>query len=63
MLPGMISAGGVPIPADASDIHYVTREGLARVSFLSDRDAGPPAPRWNRPAGQPLLDDANYGSA
>lgn len=37
MLPGVISAGGVPIPADASDIHYVTENGSAQVSFLSDQ--------------------------
>ncbi|MFE4537597.1 hypothetical protein ACFRKB_21320 [Streptomyces scopuliridis] len=36
-LPGVISAGGVPIPADASDIHYVTENGSAQVSFLSDQ--------------------------
>ncbi|MEW1566436.1 hypothetical protein AB0454_26030 [Streptomyces sp. NPDC093509] len=36
-LPQVISAGGVPLPADASDVHYATREGTAQVSFLSDR--------------------------
>ncbi|MFJ8804121.1 hypothetical protein [Streptomyces sp. NPDC102487] len=36
-LPSVISAGGVPLPADASDVHYATREGTAQVSFLSDR--------------------------
>ncbi|MFE9809750.1 hypothetical protein ACFYRN_21145 [Streptomyces sp. NPDC005227] len=36
-LPKVISAGGVPLPADASDVHYATREGTAQVSFLSDR--------------------------
>ncbi|MGW2541904.1 hypothetical protein ACWC5I_13805 [Kitasatospora sp. NPDC001574] len=37
MLPPVISAGGTALPADASDIHYFTRAGVARVSFLSDR--------------------------
>ncbi|AJE41303.1 hypothetical protein SNOD_15595 [Streptomyces nodosus] len=35
MLPKVISAGGVPIPADAADVHYVTKNGSAQVSFLS----------------------------
>ncbi|MFG2310538.1 hypothetical protein ACGFS9_17965 [Streptomyces sp. NPDC048566] len=36
-LPKVIEAGGVPLPADASDVRYVTGEGTARVSFLTDR--------------------------
>ncbi|MFB7459056.1 hypothetical protein [Streptomyces sp. NPDC056188] len=36
-LPGVISAGGAPIPAGASDIHYLTRNGRAEVAFVSGR--------------------------
>ncbi|MFD5060032.1 hypothetical protein [Streptomyces sp. NPDC058394] len=53
----------MPIPADASDIHYVTREGLAQVSFLSDRMPDYLHRAGIVPAGEPLLDDENYGSA
>ncbi|MFF7900138.1 hypothetical protein ACIP4X_18440 [Streptomyces sp. NPDC088817] len=36
-LPDVISAGGAPIPAGASDIHYLTRNGRAEVAFVSGR--------------------------
>lgn len=36
-LPAVIAPGGVALPDDASDVHYVTRKGRAEVSFLSDR--------------------------
>ncbi|MFJ8006946.1 hypothetical protein [Streptomyces fagopyri] len=61
-LPKVISAGGVPIPADASDIHYVTENGSARVSFLS----GDVPDYLHRvglvPEGESLFDET-YGSA
>ncbi|MYS34584.1 hypothetical protein K388_01568 [Streptomyces sp. KhCrAH-43] len=34
-LPEAISAGGAPIPAGASDVHYYTRNGNAEVTFVS----------------------------
>jgi hypothetical protein len=34
-LPAVIRAGGASIPADASDIHYFTRNGSAKVTFKS----------------------------
>ncbi|GGI94900.1 hypothetical protein GCM10010121_001560 [Streptomyces brasiliensis] len=34
-LPDAIRAGGVPIPADAEDVHYLTRNGTAEVTFVS----------------------------
>ncbi|MFD6491718.1 hypothetical protein [Streptomyces sp. NPDC060188] len=61
-LPKVISAGGVPLPADASDVHYSTREGTAQVSFLSDR-----MPDYLHRAGllpkDAELFDERYGSA
>jgi hypothetical protein len=36
-LPGVIDAGGAALPADASDIHYLTRNGSVEVTFLSRR--------------------------
>ncbi|WP_406065787.1 hypothetical protein OG462_40290 [Streptomyces sp. NBC_01077] len=36
-LPVVIDPGDAALPADASDVHYVTREGRAQVSFLSSR--------------------------
>ncbi|MFC9623325.1 hypothetical protein ACFTXM_26130 [Streptomyces sp. NPDC056930] len=60
MLPKVISAGGVPIPADASDIHYATENGSARVSFLSNQ-----MPDYLHSAGlvpeAESLFDKNYG--
>ncbi|MEU1536105.1 hypothetical protein [Streptomyces fagopyri] len=61
-LPKVISPGGVPIPADASDIHYATENGSARVSFLSS-DVPDYLHRVGLvPEGEPLFDEA-YGSA
>lgn len=34
-LPGVITAGGASIPADATDVHYYTRNGSAQVTFTS----------------------------
>lgn len=53
----------MPVPADASDIHHVTRKSLARVSFVSDRMPDYLHRAGIVPAGEPLLDDENYGSA
>lgn len=61
-LPKVISAGGVRLPADASDVHYSTREDTAQVSFVSDR-----MPDYLRRAGLLPQDakpfDEQYGSA
>ncbi|MFB6957217.1 hypothetical protein ACFCYB_09285 [Streptomyces sp. NPDC056309] len=60
-LPGVISAGGVPIPADASDIHYVTENGRARVSFLSSQMPDYLHRAGLVPEGKPLLEyDEKY---
>lgn len=61
-LPGMISAGGVPLPADASDIHYFTRKGLAQISFLSDQMPDYLHRAGLVPEGEPPLDGENHGS-
>lgn len=63
VLPGMISAGGVPLPADASDIHYYTRKGLAQISFLSDQMPDYLHRAGLVPEGKPPLDGENYGGA
>jgi len=34
-LPHTIDAGGATLPADATDIHYLTRNGSVEVTFLS----------------------------
>ncbi|MER6978217.1 hypothetical protein [Streptomyces carpinensis] len=60
-LPDVISAGGVPIPADASDIHYVTENGSARVSFLSSQMPDYLHRAGLVPEGKPLLEyDEKY---
>ncbi len=59
-LPGVISAGGVPIPSDASDIHYVTENGFAQVSFLTDRMPDYLHRAGLVPEGESLFDE-NYG--
>ncbi|MFG2370147.1 hypothetical protein ACGFY9_01540 [Streptomyces sp. NPDC048504] len=33
-LPGAITAGGATIPADATDVHYRTRNGAAQVTSV-----------------------------
>ncbi|MFB6988339.1 hypothetical protein [Streptomyces sp. NPDC056304] len=62
MLPKVISAGGVPIPADASDIHYVTENGSAQVSFLSNQMPDYLHRAGLVPEGESLF-DKNYGAA
>jgi hypothetical protein len=62
MLPKVISAGGVPIPADATDIHYVTEKGTATVSFLSRQMPDYLHRAGIVPEGQSLFDE-RYGSA
>ncbi|WP_405779848.1 hypothetical protein [Streptomyces sp. NBC_00859] len=61
-LPAVISAGGAPIPADASEIHYVTGDGRAQVSFRSDRMPGYLHRTGLVPEGKPLL-DGGFGGA
>ncbi|MGW3158628.1 hypothetical protein [Streptomyces sp. NPDC001089] len=61
-LTGRIAPGGVPLPEDATDIHYLTRHGLAEVSFRSGR-----VPDYLHrvglvPEGEPLMDE-DYGGA
>lgn len=34
-LPGVIDVGGAALPADTSDVHYLTRNGGVEVTFLS----------------------------
>ncbi|MFI0967562.1 hypothetical protein ACH4S8_40205 [Streptomyces sp. NPDC021080] len=57
-----ISLGGVPIPADAVDVHYITQDGSAEVSFLSDQMPDYLHRAGLVPEGEPLFDE-NYGSA
>ncbi|MET8023322.1 hypothetical protein [Streptomyces avermitilis] len=61
-LPGVIDAGGASIPADASEIHYFTRNGSAQVSFLSSQIPDYLHRAGLVPDGKPLFDE-NYGSA
>lgn len=61
-LPQVISAGGVPIPADASDIHYVTKNGSAQVSFLSSQVPDCLHRAGRVPEGE-FLSGKTYGSA
>lgn len=61
-LPGVIDTGSATIPADASDIHYFTRNGSAQVSFLSGRIPDYLHRAGLVPDGKPLFDEA-YGSA
>lgn len=61
-LTGKISLGGVPIPADATDVHYITQDGFAEVSFLSDQMPDYLHRAGLVPEGEPLFDE-NYGSA
>jgi hypothetical protein len=60
-LPEVIRARGASIPAPASDIHYLTRNGVAEVTFLSSQ-----LPDYLQRAGivptdQPLFDE-KYGT-
>lgn len=61
-LTGKISPGGVPIPADATDVHYITQDGFAEVSFLSGQMPDYLHRAGLVPEGEPLFDE-NYGSA
>ncbi|KOU63944.1 hypothetical protein ADK57_20440 [Streptomyces sp. MMG1533] len=61
-LPKVISAGGTPLPADASEIHYATDDGTAQVSFLTSRLPDYLHRAGLVPDGAPLLDE-RYGSA
>ncbi|MFF4897588.1 hypothetical protein [Streptomyces sp. NPDC001068] len=60
-LPGVIGAGSATIPADASDIHYFTRNGSAEVSFLSGQIPDYLHRAGLVPEGMPLFDE-DYGS-
>ncbi|MEU0034871.1 hypothetical protein [Streptomyces sp. NPDC006333] len=61
-LTGRIAFGGVPIPADATDVHYFTKHGSAEVSFLSDRMPDYLHRAGLVPEGDSLFDE-NDGSA
>lgn len=61
-LTGKITPGGVPIPADATDVHYITKNGFAQVSFLSERMPDYLHRAGLVPEGESLFDE-NYGSA
>ncbi|MFD8071874.1 hypothetical protein ACFV3E_04345 [Streptomyces sp. NPDC059718] len=60
-LPGVIRAGGAPIPAGASDIHYFTRNGGAEVTFVSNRLPDYLHSAGVLPEGKPLFDE-KYGT-
>ncbi|MER5409603.1 hypothetical protein [Streptomyces sp. NPDC002769] len=61
-LTGRIVLGGVPIPADATDVHYLTKQGFAEVSFLSDQMPDYLHRAGLVPEGDSLFDE-NDGSA
>ncbi|MFC8867966.1 hypothetical protein ACFUAC_09970 [Streptomyces sp. NPDC057148] len=60
-LPQVISAGGVPIPAGASDVHYFTRNGSAEVAFVSGQIPDYLHRAGILPDGDPLFDE-KYGT-
>ncbi|WP_330238931.1 hypothetical protein [Streptomyces sp. NBC_00525] len=60
-LPQVISAGGAPIPAGASDVHYYTRNGIAEVTFTSGQVADYLHRAGVLPDDAPLFDQ-EYGS-
>ncbi|PBC65583.1 hypothetical protein BKI49_02350 [Streptomyces sp. Tue6028] len=60
-LPGVIRAGGAPIPTGASDIHYFTRNGSAQVTFESNQIPDYLHRAGILPEGKPLFDE-KYGS-
>ncbi|MEU2433277.1 hypothetical protein ABZ611_27940 [Streptomyces sp. NPDC007861] len=60
-LPDVIHAGGAPIPAGASDIHYFTRNGSAEVTFVSNRIPDYLHRAGILPEGKPLFDE-EYGT-
>jgi hypothetical protein len=61
-LPNVISAGGAPLPTDASEIHYATKNGTARVSFRTTQLPDYLHRTGLVPEGEPLLDE-RYGDA
>ncbi|MEU0969732.1 hypothetical protein ABZ357_31610 [Streptomyces sp. NPDC005917] len=60
-LPDAITAGGTPIPSDASDLHYYTRNGRAELSFRSGRLSDYLHGAGIVPEGRDLFDE-RYGS-
>ncbi|MFB7371307.1 hypothetical protein ACFC0D_15830 [Streptomyces sp. NPDC056222] len=60
-LPDVIRAGGAPIPAGASDVHYFTRNDSAEVTFVSDQIPDYLHRAGILPDGAPLFDE-KYGS-
>ncbi|WP_416965370.1 hypothetical protein [Streptomyces sp. Agncl-13] len=60
-LPGVIDAGGATLPADASDIHYLTRNGSVEVTFLSRRTPDYLRRAGILPEGKALFDQ-KYGT-
>ncbi|WP_432189661.1 hypothetical protein [Streptomyces sp. Tue6028] len=60
-LPGVIRAGGAPIPTGASDIHYFTRNGRAEVTFVSNQVPDYLHSAGILPEGKPLFDE-KYGA-
>ncbi|MFJ8857071.1 hypothetical protein ACIRD8_01435 [Streptomyces sp. NPDC102451] len=36
-LSGLLGPGGVPLPGDASEVHYYTQDGRTQVAFVSSR--------------------------
>lgn len=59
-LPNVISAGGAPLPTDASEIHYATDKGTAQVSFRTSQLPDYLHRTGLVPEGEPLLDE-RYG--
>ncbi|WP_262059392.1 hypothetical protein [Streptomyces sp. STR69] len=60
-LPHTIDAGGATLPADASDIHYLTRNGSVEVTFLSHRISDYLRRAGVLPEGKDLFDQ-KYGT-
>ncbi|WP_405861526.1 hypothetical protein OG407_25575 [Streptomyces sp. NBC_01515] len=60
-LPGAITAGGATIPADATDVHYYTRNGGAQVTFTSWRTKDYLNRAGILPGGKALF-DPKYGT-
>lgn len=56
-LPGVIRAGGAPIPEGASDVHYFTHDGDAEVTFVSGRMADYLHRAGILREGEPLFDE------
>ncbi|MFD7444410.1 hypothetical protein [Streptomyces sp. NPDC059909] len=61
-LPDAIRAGGAPIPADDKDVHCLTRNGTAEVTFVSALIPGCLHRTGLVPDGEDLFDH-RYGSA